>query len=136
VPRRRWQRSVADVGWDAGTTLAVLIIGGGVAAALLIGSDRVGTLSIILGVAALLSGLLFEGESGSTDISASFIITALAAAFLGPASAGLAALITELCTAVRLRTAPRVVFSMNLPACIVPAVGCSSTPSRGRPSAP
>jgi putative nucleotidyltransferase with HDIG domain len=82
----------------------------------------VGPLSIILGVAAVAAGVLFEGESGEADVSASFIVFFLAAALGGPRSALIAAAIVELCAALRFRTRPRDVLSMNLPAVLLPAV--------------
>ena len=103
-------------------TAGVLIICVCAAAAILGPSDRVGSLSIILGLAAAVAGLLYEGESGSLTISASFIVWFLAAALLGPLSALAAAAIVELCAALRLRTPVRDVVVINLPACLVPAV--------------
>jgi putative nucleotidyltransferase with HDIG domain len=121
--RRRGETSRAIFGRFTGPGVGVLIIIGGGVAAVAVGADRVNTLSVILGIAAVAAGILFEGETGMTDVSASFIVFALAAAFLGPASAGIAAALTELLAAIRLRTSPHVVLSMNLPACVVPAVG-------------
>jgi putative nucleotidyltransferase with HDIG domain len=106
-----------------GPGLGVLIVVASATAAALAGFDRVGVLSIILGVAAVLAGFGYEGDRGAVTVSASFIVIALAAAFLGPVSAGLVALIAEACAAVRLRTPPAFVLSINLPACVAPAVG-------------
>jgi putative nucleotidyltransferase with HDIG domain len=100
-----------------------LIVAGCAAAAILARGDRVGTLSVILGIAAIGAGLVYEGDTGRAAVSASFIVTALAAAFLGPVSAGLVAALAELSAALLARTRPRVVLAMNLPACLVPAVG-------------
>jgi len=59
-------------------------------------AEHVNSLSIILGVAAVVAGVIAMGEpGGALGVSASFIIAVLAAAFLGPASAALAGLITE-----------------------------------------
>ena len=106
-----------------GSLVGVLIIAGALVMAAVGGHDRIAALSVILGVGALLSGFLTEGEFDSAAVSASFIVMALAAAFLGPLSAGVAALIAEASAAVNLRTRPRVVLSTNLPACVLPAVG-------------
>ena len=81
-----------------------------------------GSLSVILAIAAVVAGVVTVGESGTVAISGSFIVLALAAAFLGPASAAIAAAITELTAALALRTPVRVVLATNLPACIVPAI--------------
>ena len=120
--RRRGERKLALSSAYAGLSLSVLLVGGGVAAALIAGHDRTSTLSIILGIGAVLAGFVSEGESGTVAVSASFIVFAVAAAFLGPVSAGLAALISEVSAAIRLRTSPQVVATINLPACVLPAV--------------
>jgi putative nucleotidyltransferase with HDIG domain len=117
--RRRGELSAVKLGLPLG----VLILVGSYVAAAISGDDRVNTLSVILGIAAVVAGLVSEGESGTVAVSASFIVFALAAAFLGPLSAGIAAGVCELAAAVRLRTTPDVVVSMNLPACVLPAVG-------------
>lgn len=84
--------------------------------------DRVNSLSAVLAGAAVVAGLLAPGESGGKlSISASFIVTVLAAGFLGPASAVAAALVSELAAAARVRTRPRIVLFVNLPASLVPA---------------
>ena len=107
----------------AGSILGGLIIAGSATAAVLFSVDRVEWLSVVLGVAAVVAGTTFEGDSGAIAVSASFIVMALAAAFLGPISAGLAALIAEACAALRLRTRPYAVLAINLPACVLPAIG-------------
>ncbi len=55
-------------------------------------------------------------------VSGSFIVCALAATFLGPASAAVAAVITELGSTLRLKTSLRTAVLVNLPAAIVPDV--------------
>jgi putative nucleotidyltransferase with HDIG domain len=101
----------------------MLIAAGSVGAALVLGSDRLSTLSIILGVSALLAGGVSEGDTNLVTVSASFVVIALAAAFLGPLSAAAVAVIAEVPAAAKLRTAPRVVIAINLPAAVLPAVG-------------
>jgi len=107
----------------AGMLLAVLIVVSTGAAAGVLASDRVGSLSVILGLGAVGAGLVSEGESGAVAVSASFIVIALAAALLGPVSAAVVGLIAELSAAIALRTSPRDVIATNLPACVGPAVG-------------
>ena len=120
--RRRGQRGPA-YGRSFGPLVGVLICVASGALALGVGHDRITALTVILGVAALLAGLTSGGESGTADVSASFIVMALAAAFLGPLSAGLAALVAEVAAAITKRTAGRAVVAINLPACVLPAVG-------------
>jgi putative nucleotidyltransferase with HDIG domain len=84
--------------------------------------DRVGALSVILGIAAVAAGFLVVGERDGLSISASFIVTVLAAAFLGSASAAATAVLAELSATVMLRTQWRSVVLINLPTAIVPAV--------------
>src|ERR1700684_1712016 len=55
-------------------------------------------------------------------VSSAFIVCALSAAFLGPVSGGAAAIISELCSAVRQRTKPRTALFVNLPGVLMPAV--------------
>src|SRR5947209_9854852 len=85
--------------------------------------DRLSALSLILGIAAVVAGLMVAGAPGAPSVSASFLVILLAAAFLGPASACLAAILSELAAAARLRTEPRVIFLINLPVTLIPGVG-------------
>ena len=67
--------------------------------------DHVGTLSIVLGIAAVIAGLIVgDGTGGAPRVSSSFIVFSLAATFLGPVSGALAAIISELCSTIRQRT--------------------------------
>jgi putative nucleotidyltransferase with HDIG domain len=85
--------------------------------------DHVGALSVVLGIGAVVAGALIGSIPGGTPmVSASFIVYALAAAFLGPASGAIAATISELGSSIRLRTSPRSAILLNLPAGVVPAV--------------
>jgi putative nucleotidyltransferase with HDIG domain len=85
--------------------------------------DHVDALSVVLGIGAVVAGALIGSVPGGTPmVSASFIVYALAAAFLGPASGAIAATISELGSSIRLRTNPRSAILINLPAGIVPAV--------------
>jgi putative nucleotidyltransferase with HDIG domain len=83
--------------------------------------DRVGDLSIVLGIAAVIAGWMVAGESEGLSVSGSFIVFVLAAAFLGARSAIVAALLSELTAAIRLRTRPRTVVLGNLPPALIPA---------------
>jgi putative nucleotidyltransferase with HDIG domain len=84
--------------------------------------DRVNGLSVILGIAAIGAGFLAVGEHEGPSISSAFIVTVLAAAFLGPASAAATAIIAELTAALRLQTRWRSVLLGNLPTAVVSAV--------------
>jgi putative nucleotidyltransferase with HDIG domain len=106
-----------------GPLLGALIVAGSSIAAVWSGADRFNALSVILIIAAVIAAMVVEGETGGTSVSASFIVITLAAALLGPVSAGVVAVVAELVTAARVRTAPRAVGALNLPACVVPAVG-------------
>jgi putative nucleotidyltransferase with HDIG domain len=88
-------------------------------------ADRVNSLSFILGLGALVAGYLVVGERGGIGVSPSFIVWVLAAAFLGPLSAALAAVIGETAANLRLRTSSRTVFCANLPSSVVPAVAAA-----------
>ncbi len=83
--------------------------------------DRVGDLSVVLGIAAVIAGWMVAGESEGLSVSGSFIVFVLAAAFLGARSAIAAALLSELTAAIRLRTRPRTVVLGNLPPALIPA---------------
>jgi putative nucleotidyltransferase with HDIG domain len=107
----------------AGPLTGALIVMLSLVAAGLLGHDRVSSISAILGVGVLAAGLVSEGDAGGVAVSGSFIVIALAAAFLGPLSAGLAALTSELCATARFRTSARAVIATNLPASVLPAVG-------------
>jgi putative nucleotidyltransferase with HDIG domain len=66
--------------------------------------DHVNQLTPVLAVGALVAGLTVARAHGRASISASFIVALLAAAFLGPASACVAAAISEIAASRRLRT--------------------------------
>jgi putative nucleotidyltransferase with HDIG domain len=68
---------------------------------------------------------MVAGGRGGLSVSAAFIVSVLAAAFLGPASAIAAAVVSELSASLRLRTSPRDVLLINLPASVVPAVAAA-----------
>jgi putative nucleotidyltransferase with HDIG domain len=103
----------------------------GVGAALLIAAlafavfdahaDHLNALSIVLGCAAVIAGLMVAGARDAPSVSAAFIVTVLAAAFLGPASACATAILAELAATLALRTPVRSILLINLPASVVPA---------------
>jgi len=88
------------------------------------GADRAGhdPLSIVLALAAAVSGAMVVELGGGASISASFVVTLLAAAFLGPASACAAAAIAEAAAAWRPPRTKRYAFASNLLTCMVPAL--------------
>ena len=88
-------------------------------------SDRVGALSVILGIAAVGAGVLVVGERDGLSVSAAYIVYVLAAAFLGPASAAVAAIVSELTAAAMLKTRRQAVILTNLPANVPPAVAAA-----------
>jgi putative nucleotidyltransferase with HDIG domain len=100
------------------------LVAGVVATFVVPAGDTVGALSGVLGIAALVAGVMATGgvEDERIGVSASFIVYVLAAAFLGPRSAIIAALISELMAALRWRTRVRTVVLVNLPASVVPAL--------------
>jgi putative nucleotidyltransferase with HDIG domain len=88
-------------------------------------ADRVDTLSVILGVAAIGAGVLVAGDSGGLAVSSSMIVFVLAAAFLGPASAVAAAVIAEVAATLTMRTHWRAFLYNNLPPAILPALAAA-----------
>jgi putative nucleotidyltransferase with HDIG domain len=113
VPNRRESLTLA---------VTILVCVAGVIAA---PYERVSSLSIILGTAAVLSGLLAVGERGGLGVSASYLVFVLAAAFLGPISAAAVALVAEIFASLRSRTPWARMLYANLPSVIVPAVACA-----------
>jgi len=74
--------------------VSVCLLAGCAVAAVQAQHDRLGPLSAVIAVAAVVAGIS-ASRSGSRSISASFIVVVLAAALLGPASAFLAAVLAE-----------------------------------------
>jgi putative nucleotidyltransferase with HDIG domain len=115
VSDRRRERAAAG--------LAILLLVASVVAATTFPSgDHVNSLSAILGVAAVIAGVMVAGERDGLAISASFLVYVLAGVFLGPRSAAVAAITSELAAALRLHTRMRAVVFVNLPANVAPAV--------------
>ena len=72
-------------------------------------------LTVILGVAAVVAGVMVAGARDGLSVSAAFIVYVLAGVFLGARSAMAAAVVSELTAAIRLQTRPRAVVLTNLP---------------------
>jgi putative nucleotidyltransferase with HDIG domain len=105
---------------------SLVITAAACAAGIAVGAgDHLSSLSVILGIAAVLAGALAMGEQDGVGLSASFIVFVLAAAFLGPISAALAALIAELAATIRYRTPLWRTVYLNLPPALIPAVACA-----------
>jgi putative nucleotidyltransferase with HDIG domain len=83
--------------------------------------DRVNTLTPVLAIGAVVAGLTVARAHARASISASFIVALLAAAFLGPASACVAAALSELAASWRLRTS-RFSVGINLLAALASAL--------------
>lgn len=96
-----------------------------VCVAILPPADRLDGLSVILGIAAIIAGLMVAGQPDGISITASFVVFILAGVFLGPRSAMVAAVVSELTASVRLRTRVRSIVLVNLPASVVPAVAAA-----------
>ncbi len=108
-----------------------------VAAAAQAGSDRGPdeSLSIVLGVAAIISGYMVVRTVGTAAVSAAFVVVILAAAFLGPVSACLAAVLAEVTASIRVRPRPYA-FASNLLAAMVPALAAAGIVSALAPNGP
>src|SRR5579875_3599059 len=114
--RAAWRDAVAP-------SLTLACLGASAIAIVLSPPDRVNSLSVIFGVAALGAGFLAVGEPGGRfGVSASFIVYVLAAAFLGPLSAAVSAVITELSASVRSKTPWRTAVFNNLAPAVLSAV--------------
>ncbi|HEX3690371.1 MAG TPA: HD domain-containing phosphohydrolase [Solirubrobacteraceae bacterium] len=87
--------------------------------------DPVNGLSVIFGVAAIGAGLTVALDPENNSITGSFIVSVLAAAFLGPASAAATIVIAELTASARLKTRWRSVVLNNLPAAVLAAVSAA-----------
>jgi putative nucleotidyltransferase with HDIG domain len=98
------------------------LVGCVVATAIAAPADRVSGLTVILAVAAVIAGLMVAGARDGLSVSASFIVFALAAVFLGPRSAVVAAIVSELVSALLLKTRIRAVVLNNFPAGVLPAI--------------
>jgi putative nucleotidyltransferase with HDIG domain len=95
--------------------------------------DRVGSLTAVLAIAAILSGAVATPIAGRASVSPAFIVLTLAAAFLGPASAALGAVLAEVTTSVRLRT-PMLRTGFNIFAIAGPALVAANVIQIARPT--
>ena len=125
---RRRGGKLRDLSRVAALVLGAATVGGAFAVAALLGEDRAGWLTVIILVGAVLGGLLHESDEGKTEVVESVILILLAAALLGPLTAGAVAAVTEICVAIRTRSRLTVrsrvigVLTVNMPACVLPAV--------------
>jgi putative nucleotidyltransferase with HDIG domain len=117
--RDRWRETAAVV-VVVGTLAVVGIV------AVFGHPDKVSALSAVLAVAAVVAGWMVAGERDGLSISGSFIVLVLAAAFLGPRSAIIAALLSEATAALRLHTRLRTVVVGNLPPTVIPAAAAAA----------
>jgi putative nucleotidyltransferase with HDIG domain len=109
-----------------GRGLSVLLIVGPIVFAVRSGPDRVSSLSVILGIAAVGAGVLAAEAPDGSNISASFIVMVLAAAFLGPLSAVLAGLLAEAGSAARRFASWFGILLINVPIIAFGAVATSA----------
>jgi putative nucleotidyltransferase with HDIG domain len=106
--------------------LVIGLVGSVVAAALQAGYDRGlhESLSIVLGIASVLAGYAVVTLVGVASVSAAFIVVLLAAAFLGPVSACLVVVISEITASTRVRARPYA-FASNLLAGMLAALAAA-----------
>jgi putative nucleotidyltransferase with HDIG domain len=122
--------TVADSGgqrFSRGRAMALLVIGLPacvVGAAAQIGSDRAADNSLagVLLLAAVIAGVLVVPLAGKAEVTASYLVVMLAAAFLGPASACGAAIVAELAATLWSRNKGRLGLASNLLAVMFPAL--------------
>lgn len=82
---------------------------------------RVDGLTLALGFATVVAGISVVPAYGRASVSASFLVVLLAGSFLGPTSAGACALVAELGSAQRAKTA-RFAVGFNLLGSVAPAM--------------
>jgi putative nucleotidyltransferase with HDIG domain len=115
-----------QLAWRTATAILVVGIPGCVVLAVTqAGSDRGGksALIVLLLVAAVVAGLMVVPLSGRAQVSASFLVALLAAAFVGPASACGVAVVAEVAATWRTKNVTRrYAFASNLLAVLVPAL--------------
>jgi len=109
-----------------------VLLGCGLLASVIVAVIQAGTdrglhepLSIVLGIAAIVAGWMVVQLGGATEVSASFIVVLLAAAFLGPVSACVAAVLAEVVATFRVKTR-RFAFASNLLAAMLPALAAAA----------
>jgi putative nucleotidyltransferase with HDIG domain len=89
------------------------LVGCTVWAAIVAPSDHLAGLSVVLAIAAVMAGLGVVEVRQGINVSGSFLVYILAGAFLGPASAFVAAVVSEV-TATRVSRTRREIFLFNL----------------------
>ena len=120
------QRSVLAV---VGVGIAICVVVGGLQAP----ADHINGLTVVLLLSAVAAGVTVVPSVQRASVSAGFIVVLLAAAFLGPATAGLCAVLTELAASRRLRT-PRAATMFNLLATAGPAIVAANLLKAAAPS--
>jgi hypothetical protein len=85
-----------------------------------------GGLAIVLYCSAVVAGLAVAPSVGRSSVSASFLVIALAATFLGPTPAAGCALLAEVAAALKLKTAPFAI-AFNLLGAMAPALVAANT---------
>src|SRR5665213_1502545 len=78
-------------------------------------------LGVVLGVAAFAAGITVIEVGSRVQVSSTFIVVLLSAAFLGPLYAGLTAVIAEIAAGRRIKTR-RYAVAFNLLAAVLPAI--------------
>jgi putative nucleotidyltransferase with HDIG domain len=123
---RRWTAGqLAGSRWRGHVAGGVVVVAGLLICAAAVAQGRpehINSLSLILALAAVGAGAMVAGTRGGLSISGAFIVSVLAAAFLGPVSAVVAAFLSEIAASLRLRTSARDGFFINLPASLLPGV--------------
>ena len=111
-------------------TAVLVLVGAGLVACVAIAAleahhDHVGVLTIVLGLASVVAGIVVVPSQGRASVTPSLIVVTLASALLGPASAVAMVLTGEVAAARRLRT-PVVAAVFNVFAGMAPTlVGAS-----------
>jgi putative nucleotidyltransferase with HDIG domain len=115
-----------QLAWRIATAILVVGVPGCVVLAVAeAGSDHGGhtALIVLLLVAAVVAGLMVVPLSGRAQVSASFLVALLAAAFIGPMSACGVAVVAEVAATWRTKSVTRrYAFASNLLAVLVPAL--------------
>jgi putative nucleotidyltransferase with HDIG domain len=122
VSEDRVVRSRAGRATVAVAIAAVGLVGCAIWAALVAHAEKFGGLSIVLAVAAVAAGLgVAQVRPHAVSISAAFLVVLLSAAFIGPAAAFVAAVLSEL-AATRVQPPRAKAFLFNLVAAAAPAL--------------
>jgi putative nucleotidyltransferase with HDIG domain len=124
-PEARRRALMRASGLSGAVVVVAITVGCVAAVSIFAPADRVNTLTVILGIAAVMAGAMVAGTADDLSVSASFIVFVLAGGLLGARSAAAAALISEVVASVKLHTRLRSVVLVNVPASVIPAVAGS-----------